>query len=90
MLTVPALYPYLTTLFILFPTSSGLEPGAARVTFTPPNMLDKAAAMSDLQFKEFMNPSEHFQVGRGEGDGVRDRETDRQKIEQRNRLYRIA
>ena len=41
----------------------GLEPGAKRVTKTPCNMLDKAEAMPDLQFKEFMDPTEKFNVG---------------------------
>jgi hypothetical protein len=41
----------------------GLEPGAQRVAITPPNMQDKAEGMKDLQFKEFMDPTEHFKVG---------------------------
>jgi len=39
---------------------SGLEPGTKRVVKTPPNMVERGQAMKDLQFKEFMDPTEHF------------------------------
>lgn len=29
---------------------------------TPANMVERGQAMKDLQFKEFMDPTEHFKV----------------------------
>ncbi len=45
------------------PPRTGLEPGAGRrVAETPPHMLEKAKAMTELQFKDLMDPTENFKV----------------------------
>lgn len=43
-------------------TVVGLEPGAQRVLTTPADMMERAGDMKDLQFKDLMDPSEHFKV----------------------------